>query len=219
MGNNSSHAVANILNGVDTTLKQNGQSTVTTTCQVKAGNITGSNWNNCNVDFENYCDASSAIAIGSIAEAAADAWDTLSDKMKASFLPGKNTNSSKQDIKNYIESEISQTCQADSSVTNEIAVGNITVDGCTNTNFKFINAGSAQANCALNSVVNNVAKTYAEASNESEGSDIPNLPNLCSLIGLQCTELANTVIYGCISSVVCCCIFLILIVLVFFIRK
>lgn len=219
MGINASKATENVLNKIRTNLQQKGQIESTTSCNAKLGTITGPYWNGCDVIFKNYCNASSNVAIGSIAAATAETVQGVDQKLLANFLPGYNSSDSQQEITNLIEQELSQICQVGSNVTAELAAGNIDIETCNNSTFNYVNFADNVSNCAINSVLKDTVSAAQEANQESETGG---LPNLCGLIGLNCTGIENDILYGGSSSILlcfCCCSLILIIIVIFLFKK
>lgn len=162
MGINKSKALANITTKIAQELKQSANASGTVQCAIETGNITLKNAKNCSVANENRCTADVSSAVTAISKAAAEAWSEASAKQKAAMLPGVNVNESIQNVEVEIKNLLEQKCQASASLTQEIATGDILIDGCENSNILNINAGSAVANCGIRTImdtINNVETT------------------------------------------------------------
>lgn len=221
MGANVSSAMSNMISKIENRLSQTAGVSSTANCDISIGNIDFNNSDGCSFSTENLCGASSNAALGAISEAVADAWGNLSNQQKTAFLSGINVSKTKQEIQNYVEQELEQECQANSNITQEIATGNITVTNCTGgAQFKVINSGTAQSNCAINSVLQSVANTSAKLQSEQEGEGFLNqlLDGLLSFFGSY-EKTLGAIGSSSSLSICCCCLIIIFIIILLMFAK
>ena len=206
MGINVSKSVSNVTSKIINELEQSTGANATTNCSVSTGNITLRNANRCNVTNENRCSANASAALDAISKAAANAWADASTQQKTAILPGINVNDTTQNVASIIRSRLNQQCQAGSSLTQSIATGDLTLDGCIDSNIVNINAGSVEANCGIKTIMNAIVEADAKQQSGQVTGDL--FGSLFGGIG------RNSII-----SFIVCIILIIIIAVFYFMRK
>lgn len=171
MGANVSKTEEEITNRISNKLSQVGASSATANCRIKTGDIILRRAKYTTVSNVNRCTATAKVAMGAISDALADLYKESSLEQATGLLPGVNVNDSKSKIKNVIENELEQKCEAGSSITNEIATGNIILEDVEYSNIKNINTGHAQSNCAIRATLETVNKVMKKDKVGQEGAD------------------------------------------------
>jgi len=172
MGANVSKSISNTTSKIITELEQKAKATASSDCSVTTGNITLKNANKCSVTNENRCTANVSIALDSISEAAARAWSEATNEQKTSLLPGVNVNDTVQNVASIIKNKLNQSCEAGSDITLRIATGDIVMDGCIDSHVRNVNAGSAEANCAVKTILNTIVQADAKLKNNQSAGDL-----------------------------------------------
>ena len=166
MGANASSTISVMTQEISDKISQNTAASTTNDCEVKTGQIILKNADGCNIINKNFCNATAASSLDSIVDAATTAYNSATTAQKASFLPGINANSTVQDVKTAIKTELTQNCSANADLRNKILAGDITIDGCKNSTIQNINTGDAVATCGIRQVLT----TAATATNTSATS-------------------------------------------------
>lgn len=196
MGANASKSIENVSNKIITNLEQNAGASSVANCSVVTGNIILRRSNQCTVNNQNRCTSNANAAIDAISKAATDAFLQASNEQKTSLIPGINVNESAQTIETIIKNRLTQQCQANSSLTQEIATKDLILEECTNSVINNINAGSSQANCAVQTVLNTIIQADAVQKNNQSTGDI------FGSLG----QIGSTMSYICISLILLCMI-------------
>lgn len=179
MGINVSKSMNNVSEKIINELEQSLGASATANCSVITGNIILKNANRCGVRNENRCSANASAAMEAISRAAANAWLSASNEQKSFLLPGINVNETEQNVSSIILSQLKQKCQANSALTQSIATGDLILDGCIDSYIYNINSGSAEANCAIKSIMN----TIIEADIKQQSSQGNIFSDIFSYIG------------------------------------
>lgn len=198
MGANVSSAVNKVQNEIISELEQSAGANASVICGVSVGDIILRRANGCSVENVNRCTTNAGAALDAVSSASAKAWAESSQAQKTSFpLPGINASSSIQDVQASVRNIVKQKCEANALTANQIATGNLILEDCTNSSIKNINAGSAQANCAIRTVMESVNDTYAKSAQEQKTGD---------LFGDFGEMFQKGGIYLVLFYVICCCI-------------
>ena len=203
MGINVSKSVSNVTSKIINELEQSIGASATANCSVVTGNIVLKNANRCGVQNENRCSANASAALDAISTAAAKAWADASVQQKTAILPGVNVNETSQNVATIIASKLKQTCQSGSSLTQSIATGDLILDGCTDSNITNINAGSAEANCGIKSIMNAIVQADAKQQANQVTGDL--FGSLFSNVGYVASGIL----------LLCICLFIITVAILF----
>ncbi|AYV77351.1 MAG: myristylated IMV envelope protein [Barrevirus sp.] len=206
MGINVSKSISNVSSKIITQLEQSVGASATASCSVTTGNIILNNATRCTVDNENRCSANASAALDAISKAAANAWLEASNDQKTSLLPGINVNETTQNVAQIIKTKLNQTCQTGASLTQSIATGDLIINGCTDSAITNINAGTAEANCGIKTIMNAIVAADAKQQATQSTGDI-----FGSLFG-------NSTYISLASFLICIC-FIMLIIFLFFFNK
>lgn len=216
MGANASKSVQTVTNEIKNELNQRGASSTICEAGIQVGDITLRNADNCTVRNENRCTAKAETAIGAVTEAATTAFQGADKRLKTKLLPGFNVSNTRQEIKNQIENTINQECMASAQTRMDIATGNIFLDGCKNSTIENINAGSAEANCAINSIIRSTIDASQELKEELETGGLDDIFGGLGVLGAlgPLAPLSSLFLScsPCVSSILlfCCLILLML---------
>lgn len=172
MGANVSKSISNTTSKIINELEQKAKASATSECSVTTGNITLKNANRCSVTNENRCTTNVSAALDSISEAAARAWSEATNEQKTSLLPGVNVNDTVQNVASIIKTKLNQSCEAGSNNTLKISTGDIVMDGCIDSEVQNINAGSAEANCAVKTIISTIVQADAKLKNSQSTGEL-----------------------------------------------
>lgn len=192
MGLNVSKSISNVTQKIDNELTATAGASSVVQCGIKVGDITLRNAKRCSVRNQNKCGASASAGLDAIAKASAEAFQTASNDLKTKLMPGINISDTTQNIQTEIRNRLSQNCQADSRAALDISSGNITLDGCEDSEIININAGSAEANCGIRTVLDTINKA---------GNEVNTSASTESLFG---GLYGDNLMYGSAFSVICC---------------
>ena len=209
MGVNASRSISNVTNKIEQSLVQNAGARANANCRVGIGAINFRNNRGCQLINENRCGASASASLDAIAKAAAQAYNEASIQQRTELLPGFNINSTVQETENEIRRRLNAKCESDAEVANEISLGNIDIDNCENSVIRNTNAGTAESNCGIRTIMNDIVEAQASL----ETKQTTGVVNLANILGF-----GNLGQGGSLISVISCfsiiCIFLIIILVI-----
>lgn len=173
--------VTNITNSIRNEIRQQASASANTNCVIKIGKIELSNLEGCQITLLNDCYAEADAALDIVQNALVNFYNKLDNNQKqeaaswftATFGVQTTVNNVVNDFKNTLE----QTCQAEANANQNIEVRDISLHNCKSTGnqpleLKFINAGTAKAQCAIKAVNNlAIASNNQIANNQSQGMD------------------------------------------------
>lgn len=187
--------VNNIQTNISQTLQQQVSASSSANCNVTIGSLSFKKTTGCMVTVSNMCSASSTGVLQASLEGIFKSYDELSTAnqqampslMTASLGINTTTNNIKQDFSTYVD----QTCGANSTLNQNITIQNIDLGECTAPSgqvveFKFINSGAADANCAIGAVMKLAvqATNSVTTSNTTQSSMVYLIIGACILIGV-----------------------------------
>ena len=172
MGANVSQSVSNVSNKISQELQQNANASASAQCSVKTGDIILNNAKRCSVTNENRCIADSSAALDAISKAAAESLSMASNEQKTVLIPGVNVNNTSQSMATEIRNILKQRCQSNAALAQEIAAGNIIINGCEDSNIYNTNAGSASANCGIKTIMDTINKASTTQNSKQTTGDL-----------------------------------------------
>jgi uncharacterized alkaline shock family protein YloU len=172
MGTNISRSFSDVTQRIDNELSTTTSASANVQCGISVGDITLRNARRCSVRNQNRCGASASANIDAISKAAADAFQNASADLKTKLLPGININDTTQNIQTTIRNTIAQNCQTDATTALNISTGNLTLDGCEDSQIININTGNAESNCGIRTVLDTINKAGNEVRTEASTSSL-----------------------------------------------
>lgn len=150
--------VTNITNSIENTVNQKIQANGSIKCKITVDAIKFTKTNGCVATFENKCYAEADGLLETIQKLIIDFYNNLDVTQKqeaaAWFTATFGVATTTSNIENVFKNTVNQTCDAYANANNNITVKTIEINDCNAPEgqtlvFKFINAGTAKAQCAM----------------------------------------------------------------------
>lgn len=150
--------VTNIINSIENTVNQKIQANGAINCKISVDSIKFIKTNGCVASFENKCYAQADGLMETVQDIMINFYNNLDINQKqeaaAWFTATFGVATTTTNIQNIFKNTVNQTCEAYATANNNISVKTIEINDCNapegqTLEFKFINAGTAKAQCAM----------------------------------------------------------------------
>lgn len=150
--------VTNIVNSIENTVNQKIQANGAIKCQISVDSIKFIKTSGCVATFENKCYAQADGLLETVQDLMINFYNNLDVNQKqeaaAWFTATFGVATTTSNIQNVFKNTVNRTCEAYANANNNITVKTIEIQDCNapsgqTLEFKFINAGTAKAQCAM----------------------------------------------------------------------
>lgn len=173
--------VTNIINSIENTVDQKIKTNGKIKCKISIDSIKFIKTNGCVASFENKCYAQADGLMETVQDIMINFYNNLDINQKqeaaAWFTATFGVATTTTNIQNIFKNTVNQTCEAYAEANNNITVKTIEINDCNAPDgeslvFKFINAGTAKAQCAMKVVTDlTVTATNDIKVKQSQGLD------------------------------------------------
>lgn len=173
--------VSSLTNSLRNEINQKATAYGTTKCAINVEKVSIENSKGCTISFRNQCFAEADVTMQLVSEVLASFYNnlTVNQKQEAAslFTASVGVNTSVTTVVNDFQNYLTQTCNTQAQLDNNITVKDVVIKNCTApegqvTALEFINTGTSKAICAMTLFNNLVAQaSTAAATSQSTGLD------------------------------------------------